>query len=169
MAERREVRAPEKVDIQMTPMIDIVFQLMAFFLMTFKVATVEGDFDLKLPKLDRVAGGGALRERILVRLEADASGDLAALRIQSGPRLVAGRGAPSPFRVLGEHLDRRSAEARAAGQDEPEIEVDADDTLRYEHIVATFEAVRGPAASTTRPDAEQRSPARSLRFTPRRG
>lgn len=169
MAERREVRVPEKVDIQMTPMIDIVFQLMAFFLMTFKVATVEGDFDLKLPKADRVASGPSLRERITVRLEADTSGDLAYLQIQSGPRLAARRDAPSPLRALGEHLDRRSAEARAAGQDEPEIELDADDGLRYEHIVATIEAVRGPASSPSGPDAPPRTPARTLRFTPRRG
>jgi biopolymer transport protein ExbD len=165
MAERREVRAPEKVDIQMTPMIDIVFQLMAFFLMTFKVATVEGDFDLKLPKPDRTASGPKLRERIIVRLEADAGGDLASLRIQSGPPLAAGRGATSPFRALASHLDRRSAEARAAGQEEPEIELDADDVLRYEHIVATFEAVRGRPDPTNQPD---RPAARSIRFTPRR-
>jgi len=163
MAELREVRAPEKVDIQMTPLIDIVFQLMAFFLMTFKVATVEGDFDLKLPKPDRPASGPKLRERIIVRLEADAGGDLASLRIQSGPPLAAGRGGPSPFRALADHLDRRSAEARAAGQEEPEIELDADDVLRYEHIVAAFEAIRG------RPDAANSPAARSLRFTPRRG
>ena len=42
-----KIRRPStdgSVKIDMTPMIDVVFQLLAFFLMTFKVAAVEGDF-----------------------------------------------------------------------------------------------------------------------------
>ncbi len=38
-----------RVDIQMTPMIDVVFQLLTFFLMSFRVAAAEGDFNLLLP------------------------------------------------------------------------------------------------------------------------
>lgn len=30
--------------------IDVVFQLLTFFLMTFRVAAAEGDFELKLPR-----------------------------------------------------------------------------------------------------------------------
>ena len=30
-------------------MIDIVFQLLVFFIMTFKIVTPEGDFDVKMP------------------------------------------------------------------------------------------------------------------------
>lgn len=160
MAERRAAKAPEKVDIQMTPLIDIVFQLMAFFLMTFKVAAVEGDFDLKLPKLDRGPSLQPARERIAVRLAADPSGDLAFLQIERSPPR-SGRGPTSPFRMLREHLDRRSAEARAAGVDEPEVELDADDGLRYEHIVAAIEAIRGT------PDPTESANGRTLRFTPR--
>ena len=33
----------------MTPMIDIVFQLLVFFIMTFKIVSQEGDFNIKMP------------------------------------------------------------------------------------------------------------------------
>jgi biopolymer transport protein ExbD len=39
----------EKVEIPMTPMIDIVFQLLVFFIMTFKIVSQEGDFNIKMP------------------------------------------------------------------------------------------------------------------------
>jgi len=40
----------EKVELQMTPMIDIVFQLLIFFIMTFKIVTPEGDFGVTMPR-----------------------------------------------------------------------------------------------------------------------
>ena len=33
----------------MTPMIDIVFNLLIFFVMTFKITAPEGDFNVKMP------------------------------------------------------------------------------------------------------------------------
>ncbi|MEK6237543.1 MAG: biopolymer transporter ExbD, partial [Planctomycetales bacterium] len=45
----RNQKDSEKVELQMTPMIDIVFQLLVFFVMTFKIVSQEGDFDIKMP------------------------------------------------------------------------------------------------------------------------
>ena len=42
-------RAGEEIELQMTPMIDIVFQLLIFFIMTFKIIAPEGDFNIKMP------------------------------------------------------------------------------------------------------------------------
>ena len=39
----------EKIELQMTPMIDIVFQLLVFFIMTFKIVAMEGDFNIRMP------------------------------------------------------------------------------------------------------------------------
>jgi hypothetical protein len=33
----------------MTPMIDVVFQLMSFFMCTLKIVAPEGDFDIRMP------------------------------------------------------------------------------------------------------------------------
>ena len=42
----------KKVDVglDMTSMIDIVFQLLIFFIMTFKIVAPEGDFNIRMPK-----------------------------------------------------------------------------------------------------------------------
>jgi len=161
MPERRDVKAPEKVDIQMTPMIDIVFQLMAFFLMTFKVASVEGDFNLKLPKAERSAGAANTQtEMITVRLRSTALGDLADLQIESGGRIPKNA---QPFRVLKEHIIRKVADARAAGQEEPEIQIDADDLLRYENIIMCVEAVSAQRG----PDGTFQQLAKKVKFAPR--
>jgi biopolymer transport protein ExbD len=42
-----------KVEQNMTAMIDVVFQLLTFFVMSFKVAAMEGDFNIKMPASDR--------------------------------------------------------------------------------------------------------------------
>ena len=39
----------DKIELQMTPMIDIVFQLNIFFLFTFKIVLPEGDFNVQMP------------------------------------------------------------------------------------------------------------------------
>ncbi len=44
-----------KAELQMTSMIDIVFLLLIFFILTFKIAPQEGDFNIKLPKQGKVS------------------------------------------------------------------------------------------------------------------
>ena len=39
----------EEIQLQMTPMIDVVFQLLIFFIMTFKIVAPEGDFPITMP------------------------------------------------------------------------------------------------------------------------
>lgn len=141
MPPRRDSAVPEKVDIQMTPMIDIVFQLMAFFLMTFQVAPVEADFALKLPRTDIPRGTvPTMPETILIRLKADQAGELAELRY-SGDAPTGRKPDAETFRRLRVFVEQRIGEARAAGQEEPEVKIAADDLLRYEHIIRTIDAV----------------------------
>ncbi len=45
-----------KVELMMTPMIDVVFQLLTFFIMTFKITAPEGDFFIKMPQAAPSAG-----------------------------------------------------------------------------------------------------------------
>lgn len=46
---RRKSDLSDKVAVDMTPMIDVVFQLMSFFMCTLKVVAPEGDFDIRMP------------------------------------------------------------------------------------------------------------------------
>lgn len=161
MAERRSVAAPEKVDIQMTPMIDIVFQLMAFFLMTFQVATVEGDFQLKLPKSPPVIGERG-PETIELRLRGDAVGHLAELSYP-GDTPHGRRPSPETFRRLRAFVAGKVAAAHAAGQEEPKVRITADDALRYAHIIAAVDAV----SATVDESGRHRQLAKKVSFGPR--
>ena len=143
MPKRKDVKAPDKIDINMTPMIDVVFQLMAFFLMTFKVASVEGDFNLKLPKSERSAGAANTQtEMINIVMRARPSGDLAVMQVDAAPPRA---WAPGIDAIIFSDLRAKIAEkvnaARGAGQEEPEVQIDADDNLRYEFVIKTVDAV----------------------------
>lgn len=143
----RSSSLPAKVDPQMTPMIDVVFQLLAFFLLTFRLASVEGDFALKLPSADgRALGERGASELFQIRLAADERGDLAEWRLDER---LAGRGAGS-LDLLRAELQARADAARAAGAPEPEAELVCDDRLRYENMLAAFEH------ATTARDADGR-------------
>src|SRR4030095_12874354 len=75
---------PDKIPIDMTPMIDIVFQLLSFFCMTLRVSEAEGDFNIKMPLGAPRAGAPDpnLAPPIKIRVRADpATGNLVELVI----------------------------------------------------------------------------------------
>ena len=76
-------RSDEKVDLQMTPMIDIVFQLLIFFLLTFKIASPEGDFNIKMPLAAPSEGipDDNQLPPLKVRMRADSKGKLAGVQL----------------------------------------------------------------------------------------
>ncbi|MFV2066961.1 MAG: ExbD/TolR family protein [Pirellulales bacterium] len=130
---------PEEIHLQMTPMIDIVFQLLVFFIMTFKIVLPEGDFNIKMPL-------AAPREGIpddfelpplQLRMASDDGGELAALRLNDQP--LAG------FGVL--HLqiinlvggDRGPGDVAASA----EVELDCDYDLKYKYVIDAITAISG--------------------------
>ena len=46
---RRRTRPHDTIRLQMAAMIDVVFLLLVFFVMTFRIVPVEGDFNVKMP------------------------------------------------------------------------------------------------------------------------
>ncbi len=79
---KRESSLGDKIAIDMTPMIDVVFQLMSFFMCTLKVVAPEGDFDIRMP-LGKSASAVVDDQQvppIRVKLSADPSGRSAASR-----------------------------------------------------------------------------------------
>ncbi|MGC3967529.1 MAG: biopolymer transporter ExbD [Pirellulales bacterium] len=132
--------APAKVDVQLTPMIDVVFQLLAFFLVTFRVAAVEGDFNLRLPHADRLSHGTDGPDKCVIRLTANDRGDLGHWRLN---HRMSGQGAAS-LHLLRSELRGLVNAAHAADQEPPEFELRADRPTRYEHMLAAIEALGGP-------------------------
>lgn len=130
-------REEDKIELQMTPMIDIVFQLLVFFIMTFKIVTQEGDFNVKMPLA--AASGSEVDPTALdmsLRLTANGEGDLTGIRLNDKTF--------DSFDELHLHV------IGVVGGDQPstmresaEIEIDADFQLRYEFIIRAVTAVTG--------------------------
>lgn len=130
----------DKVELQMTPMIDIVFQLLVFFIFTLRINAQEGDFNVKMPLAASTAGipDESLLPPLKLRLLADDQGALRADGIQLNDRVFA------DFNGL--HGYVRSLISDDAGPStagEVEIEIDCDYQLRYATVVAAITAVSG--------------------------
>ena len=132
-------RSGEKVELMMTPMIDIVFQLLVFFIMTFKIVSPEGDFNIKMPLL--APDTGPPEEvpplQITVRLRAFDDGGLRS--IQMGERTL-GSFKALTLAVIEYVSDDFGPGSIAA---ETDVELDFDPHLNYEHVMAAITAVAG--------------------------
>jgi biopolymer transport protein ExbD len=134
---RRFSSGPEKVELQMTAMIDVVFQLLAFFLFSFKIAAQEGDFNIRMP----LAGPGTPQIEqqlpIKVRLVADAQGNLEG--IQLADRSL------SDFSALHQQIMSIVGNNSGPGADAAtaEVELDCDYNLKYKYVIAAVTAVSG--------------------------
>ncbi len=138
---------PDEVFFPVTPMLDMAFQLLAFFILTFKAPTDETHIDLHLPAtpaaLPSASRGQArptpsraidadLENDLLIRAEADELGDLKALRL--GEALV------PDLSSLSNRLRRYT---QLLGSRPLRVRLIADDRLRYEpvaQIIATCSA-----------------------------
>jgi biopolymer transport protein ExbD len=133
----RHQRPKEEIRLQMTSMIDIVFLLLAFFIMTFKIVTQEGDFNIKMPL--SAPRQGAIDEQLIppikVRLQAGVGGELTGIAMNQ--RTL------STFQQLHEEiLGLVGIDSPAAGEG-AEVELDCDYNLRYEHVIEAITAVSG--------------------------
>ena len=127
----RKHRAESKVELNMTPMIDVVFQLLIFFMFTLKPVIHEGQFAVNM------STGGAptpTEEMIIpplaINLRADADGEL--VGIFFGDKQV------QNFEQLKIQVQRVAGGAFA---DDVEAEIHADDPLKYEYLIAAVNAL----------------------------
>ncbi len=133
-------RSGEEVELQMTPMIDIVFLLLVFFIMTFKIAEPEGDFNIRMPL---AAPSPAIPEQvpdvppIPVRMTALSDGRLGQIRFGN-------RGLGRDFRLLRRAVrDMLGDEPGPSVLENTEVELDCDYNLRYEYVIEAITAVSG--------------------------
>lgn len=135
-------RAGEEIELQMTPMIDIVFQLLIFFIMTFKIIAPEGDFNIKMPIAAPSEGPPPIDQLppIKVHLTARSNGALAQVRFGNRP-LGTGREA---FVALRQAVrDMVGDEPGPSVLESTEVEFDCDYHLRYEYVIEAITAVSG--------------------------
>jgi biopolymer transport protein ExbD len=123
-------RDDEKVQLQMTPMIDIVFQLLVFFIMTFKIVLPEGDFNVKMPQNAPAEGTPNEEEDTLMRVEmkADADGKLTT-RTLDGESFT-------DFKDLGNKIYARVSSAGETA--DAKVEIHCDYQLHYEYVIGAM-------------------------------
>jgi biopolymer transport protein ExbD len=125
--------------MQMTPMIDIVFQLLVFFLLTFKIVSLEGDFHVQMPDgRPAPVQTSDLPLPVSVRLIADDRGELSQIKLNA-------RSLGTDFQALREQVAGLLADGSDRGTlpEQLEVELDCDYGLRYEHAIQAITAVSG--------------------------
>jgi biopolymer transport protein ExbD len=128
---RISTHLPARVPIDMTPLIDIVFQLLIFFILTLQIAPAEGEFALRMPP----RGGGMSDQAampLVVELRSDPEGRLASIQFNGLPL----DGIPA-LHVRVKQLVATHPHFAAAGR----VELRCDEMLAYEHTIAALAAV----------------------------
>ena len=139
---RLEVSKPEEIKLNMTAMIDIVFQLLVFFIMTFKIVTMEGDFNIKMPLASDQAESidEVLPELITIKLRAGQNGNIASIVVDDAEVLEDN----TMYLDLTNLVEKRVAgEGNPEAGTETEVEFDIDYGLKYSFTVKAIEAVSG--------------------------
>jgi biopolymer transport protein ExbD len=148
-------RQKNEVKLEMTPMIDVVFQLLVFFIFTFKITAEEGDFSIIMPAAAAMPTmtTDVLEDLLVVRLTSGEDRYVDSIHVSFGTeeRTFAGVSSPNADErqpafnslhnfVLGV-VGQGSADPAAAPAIEAELEIDYD--LRYEDAIAAIEAISG--------------------------
>jgi len=165
----RNVRRHEgEVELQMTPMIDIVFQLLVFFIMTFKIVTAEGDFSIKMPQA--YESGEPTDDQplvVVVTITARADGGLGDVFWASDSKPLGDDEGFSndPFG----HLRRKVREyvgdeggRKPTGQ-EAEVELDCAPNLHFQHVMSAITHIKGYIDNKTK---ERVNLVEKIRFKP---
>ncbi len=122
-------------------MIDVVFLLLIFFVMTFKVVELEGDFSIRMPAAgDSSASVDPLDLPLKLRLQSDDKGTLTSMSLD-GRDLGTGAAAYDGLRSA--VINAVGTSEPVPGEKGPEIEIDSDYNLRYEYVINAITAVSG--------------------------
>jgi len=136
---RKRPEGAGKVKMDMTPMIDIVFQLITFFVFTLKVIEPEGDFNINMP----AGGAGASTETVMpdikVKLRANPDGTLGALFL--GQRNLGN--SDDSFKQLNIEILKLIGTPGNELAKDMQVEIDADYTLHFRYVISAVGACSG--------------------------
>ncbi|TWU11553.1 Biopolymer transport protein ExbD/TolR [Symmachiella macrocystis] len=137
-----------RIEAQMAPMIDVVFLLLIFFMLTLKVVSSEGDFSINMPIGAPAPSNEDIQTLpIKVRLTADENGQLAGVSLnnqQLGNTDVA-------FERLNTGILRVIGKPGNPLTSDMEVEIDADFGLHYRYTVQAISACTGKVNSKGQP------------------
>ncbi len=125
----------------MTPLIDIVFLLLTFFVVSFKIVAPEGDFGIKMPltggTMSAVAVTTLPAEPIRVRLVADVNGHLADIQVGSNHL------GPDPQQLREQIIKFVGNATKEQNRENLEAIIDYDRHLRYQYTIDALTSISG--------------------------
>ncbi|MDG1873027.1 MAG: biopolymer transporter ExbD [Mariniblastus sp.] len=134
---------PEEIKLNMTAMIDIVFQLLVFFIMTFKVVAMEGDFNIRMPLASQNQEESMDEDFptiIYVQLAAGTNGNINSIIVDDDTTFSD----TDMYSKLTQLVESKiAAEGNPEDSKETEVEFDIARELKYSYTVKAIEAVSG--------------------------
>ena len=144
---RIETEEPEDIEVNMTAMIDIVFQLLIFFIMTFNVAPQEGDFNIKMPLASAPSDEIPLDEPpelIKIALRAGEGGKINTINVDDEVESQTIGPSETMFIELTDYIEQKLAvDGNPEAGEDTEVEFDIDFNLKYSYTVDAIAAVSG--------------------------
>ena len=137
---------PEEIKLNMTAMIDIVFQLLVFFIMTFKVVEMEGDFNIKMPLAAESAESmeDEFPTLISIQLAAGTNGNINSITVDDDDTFSD----TDMYQQLTKLVEQKIAgETNPEKAKETEVEFDISPELKCSFTVKAIEAVSGRVQS----------------------
>lgn len=154
----RNTEHRDSITLQMTPMIDIVFQLLVFFVFTFKIVLPEGDFNIRMPSSAASQTSEPSETPLLqVKLRATPSGELGGVLL--GDKSYVGE---TPFLDLHNDIRALINDAGGPGSTDQEVEIEADYDLKYRYAMNAITAITGEIDA----NGEQHKLVERVRFAP---
>jgi biopolymer transport protein ExbD len=128
----------QRLDPNMTPMIDVCFQMILFFIANMRLFSPEGDFSIVMPAGSPRAGINNADALIPIKvyLHANRSGRLAGIEMQNRQLKTLRELRAQVRAILG--LDRGGTPPHDA-----EVQLECDYNLKYEHVMAALTAISG--------------------------
>lgn len=154
----RNTEHRDSITLQMTPMIDIVFQLLVFFVFTFKIVLPEGDFNIRMPSSSASQTSTPSETPLLkVRLRAAPSGELAGVQLNDNAFT-----GDDPFFQLHQSIRGLINDSGGPGSTDQEVEIEADYDLKYRYAMNAITAITGEIDD----NGEQHKLVERVRFAP---
>jgi biopolymer transport protein ExbD len=143
---RKQHRKADNVepDLPITPMLDMSFQLLAFFVITFNPTAPEGHLDMALPKEEGGASAAPPsvdvteeQEELTVTVEADQGGAISDIRV-GGAASAEGKSVGPDSQELFKELKGRLK----AGGKPAKVKLEMSDTLRYKLVIKLMDEIQ---------------------------
>lgn len=153
--EFRGRQATEKIEPQMAPMIDVVFLLLIFFMLTLKIVEPEGDFTVNMPIGQSVSEEDTPKPPVIkVRLLADANGEMYSLKVANrelfatAPGVTQEEKAANAFQRLNNEVLKSIGSPGNPLAEDQEVELDPAYELNAKYLINAIGACRGRVERT---------------------